>query len=337
MSKTGTQTKEYFNKKAISNSLMGVYEKDFSNFRSYWIYDKPLKKEESYSLTLGTVIDQLLTNSEEAKENIKVGNVPTGQLLVFINELAKTVGKNYEIAYKALEAKNGGSVRSKIDTFIKNSEEFEGYYNSLVNNNITLIDGKTMDLAKQRVNELKLNPYTSLIVNVESSENIDVYYQLALYYEWQGIPIKGALDKVIVDHKNKRVTLVDFKTSSNYSDFEGSCLKYNYFRQASFYTYLIKFWMEEQGIEDYSINDFLFVIISTISSDSHFIARIGKKDIDIARNGGIIKRYGRYVKGWEEILKEILYMIEHKNFKYPYEILISNGLLTLDIFKDESN
>ena len=60
-----TQTLNYREVKAVSNSILSEFEKDFRAFRNWWLYSKPFDVKDSISLTIGSIVDTLLTREED--------------------------------------------------------------------------------------------------------------------------------------------------------------------------------------------------------------------------------------------------------------------------------
>lgn len=325
---------DYRQVKAINNSLMSVYEDNYLQFIANWVNNVPIPDKSDNSLTLGTLIDVLITANETYNDKFIIydGDVPTGQVLKFCELLAKKCKDPdlahlyYDQIYDEIEIKS--PVLAKfISTKFEPAEE---YYKFLLrNNDKKTISNKQDSIAKQKYDELQQNPYTARFINVKNSDTVEVHNQLELYYKYKSLPIKGALDRVLISHEKKIVQPIDFKTSHNIGDFKHSYYEYKYYRQASFYNYLLKQWMIEKGISDYEIKPFIFVVCSTTST-SHWCYKVSQNDLEMAENGGYTY-FGKYIKGWKQILDEIDYN-SAVSWQFPYECLINNGIVELNLF-----
>jgi len=329
----GTQNIDYFNTRALSNSLMSIYCDDFYEFTSYWVFKNKLKSLDTEQLKFGSLADTLLTAKDEFDSRYQVYDkkVPTGQMLKFCNALVNTVDMNFDIAYSVVEAQNDGKLRDNLDKFKDKFREFEEYYRILKDSTKTVISTDFLKRAEKMVAEARTNPRTRLLINTESLGNIQVFYQVEIFITINGIPCKCAIDKLIVDHSKRRILIIDYKTSMKAVNFHESVIEYNYYRQGSFYTELLRYWMIDNNLQDYEIMDFLFVVMSSIKSNHHFVYRLSKDDIQIAREGGYLYN-GAYVKGWEEIINEISELTKLGDWSYPWEIAKS-PIIELDIFK----
>jgi hypothetical protein len=331
------QNDSYRSIKAISNSLMGTYEEDFPAFVSYWVYNKPLASKSTLSLTRGSLIDTLLTCPEEFNTRYSVydGKAPKGQMESYCRTLARlTKGKEItdEMCLSAYE--EVGFKRDKIETVKKEFEEYQEFYDALIAcDKCEVVTKVEHERVRQKYLELSTGLYTRNIVNAKTDSKQEVFHQLELVSTLLNVKVKGALDKVIVNHLERKIYLIDYKTSSNILEFEKSYFKYNYFRQGSFYTDLILDWMRVNGWEDYTIEPFVFVVCSTTSS-KHFCYQMTEIDIEYAKYGGTT-RDSIEIKGWYQILEEIKWMTKTNNWLYPYKVSSNNGIVPLNIFKNE--
>lgn len=336
-----TQSTDYRQIKAISNSLMGVYEDDFDAFVKYWVYDQLLPQKKDDSLSLGSAIDTLLTRPDEFNDIFIVYNAaaPTGQMQSFCYALANAYEEGkplpYQVAYDAV-----GFKRDTLPKVIEKFEPFKPYYQFLIDSkDKAVLTAEQATRAYQIVSELKGAKYTAGLVNATHHPGVmDIYNQLELKYEHhvggQVLTLKGALDRVIVDHMKRTILPLDFKSSFNSDNFEYSYVKYRYYRQGSFYTYLIKKWAEEQGLGDYKIAKFTFIVCST-NRGKHYLYQMTDTDIAAAEHGGMIQ-YGYKIKGWRQILNEIAWLQESNTWDYPYEAQVNGGVVPLNVFKNES-
>ncbi len=65
-------------------------------------------------------------------------------------------------------------------------------------------------LISQIVMSIRTNPTTSKYF--ETNKDIEILDQLSIYFSYCGIDCKALLDRVIIDHKNKTIQPIDFKT-----------------------------------------------------------------------------------------------------------------------------
>lgn len=330
-----TQNTNYRDIRAISNSLMTLYEEDFPSFVNYWRYGLAWPNKETTSLKLGSAIDTLLTTPELFKERyiIYQGYAPKGQIGMFCDALTSMCNapedcdKYYKSAYDSVGFKRKSDTLEKV---IERFEPYKKYFEYMIAKQDKTV--LTLDQASKIaliVEELTEGRYTKEIVTTKTDENKIVFNQLELKYTIGGIEVKGALDRVIVDHRSKRIYPYDFKSSYNVEDFKNSYIKYRYYRQGSFYSHLLSYWAKENGW-NYIIEPFTFIVCST-TGGKHYLYRMSTDDIIAAEQGGMIGDVD--VKGWDTILNEISYMTEKDLWEYPYEVLTNNGVILLKAFR----
>lgn len=327
---------KYREVKAVNKSLMDVYEDDYTAFVAYWVNNIALPEKDRDYLTLGSIVDTLLTKAEDYHDLFATfkGKAPTAPLMLkFCKELDRlyTMGLPLE-SYYSLAYEAAGISTPKLEGFVARFEEFKPYFGFLQSSKgKTVISKEQGKQAGTIVEQLRNNRYTRDIVNATNTETGEVHNQLELYHTYRGIPLKGALDRVLVSHKHKQVHPIDFKSSYNVLDFRNSYYKYRYYRQGSYYTYLLQQWMNERGIGDYNITPFQFVVCST-SGGQHWRYVMDPVDIEKARVGGETM-WGQPIKGWGQILDEIGEMTKLGEWAFPFECLRSDGVMDLNIFK----
>jgi hypothetical protein len=83
-----------------------------------------------------------------------------------------------------------------------------------------------------------------------------------------GLECKSMIDRIIIDHENKKVTLIDLKTTSHLPDFKDKFMEYKYYRQMAFYWMAI-YWYFKNNLPDKNIDEYL---------KETFVVAIGTKD-----------------------------------------------------------
>lgn len=112
----------------------------------------------------------------------------------------------------------------------------------------------------KKANELLFNLPETFVENNEFhiNWNVDKYK----------VKCKSLLDRVCFDHVNKKIILVDLKTTANLYDFKHSVELYDYYRQIAFYGLAIQWYMQEElnlNSEEYDFEAYI-VAIDTASN-----------------------------------------------------------------------
>lgn len=347
-----SQPENYRDVRAFSQSSLKLL--DFSPQKFYWdeyrwvmglTDDRPII-EPSDAMNLGSIVDILLTRPNDLDtEFAVVKGAPIGQLKAFIDEFWRLeqsgvtdTGQASMEAYLAV-----GIKQSKLETMVARFQA-EGlvYYNSLRQAvGKTVVPEEMMDKAKALVKGMEEDEFMGPIVLQESSmevlnEWIEVHDQLAIYWETEdGIKLKALLDKVIVDHLKKEVHPYDIKTCGD-SYFPDSFAKWRYDLQGAFYTDALRVWMKKQGIEEYELKPFKFLVCFT--NDKGIPPQIWEmtdSDYIAGRLGVVHPRRPIRIKGYVMMLDNLRWHMKEDKWKYPREVYGRNGVRELNYYVDE--
>lgn len=177
-------------------------------------------------------------------------------------------------------------------------------------------------LARRIVNNFKKDDFIKqhLVVSDESCEEIKV--QVVLTGKFNDIEVKGMIDLMKIDHKNKIIYPKDIKTSKSIEGFFKSYRDLRYDIQGSFYSALLR-----QNYPDYTIYPFEFIVGSTTTTEPPEVFTMSEEDIYGAQYGGT-NTYGGYTRGWESILEDYKWhMIDGRwDHKKSYYINKTNKL-----------
>ena len=200
------------------------------------------------------------------------------------------------------------------------------------------------DLISQIVMSIRTNPTTSKYF--ETSKDVEILDQLAIYFSYCGIDCKALLDRVIVDHKNKTIQPIDFKTMGDQTIyFPKSLRQRRYDIQAAFYTEALK---SKKEYETYKILPFKFIVESTINPGNPLVFTCSQELLRIGQFGAPkTYLYGKIVsegydhmseyksmvtleiKGFHQLIEDYKWYME-KDFETKKEIVESQGEFQLD-------
>lgn len=82
--------------------------------------------------------------------------------------------------------------------------------------------------------------------------NIEAFSELAIfwYYPNTDLQCKSMLDRVVIDHNEKVIRLIDVKTTSKIGDFKDSFENFKYYRQLAFYWMALFYELEKGSMKD---------------------------------------------------------------------------------------
>lgn len=120
------------------------------------------------------------------------------------------------------------------------------------------------------------------------------------------LPCKSMIDRLIIDHNNKKVTLIDLKTANTFNDFKGRCNEFSYFRQMAFY------WL---AINWYFVNE-LKLNFNEYTKETYIVALKTVDDPEVK----VYNINEQYLKdGWLELTETFTLLKWHwENDKWDY-------------------
>lgn len=297
---------------------------------------------QSTALSKGSLVNDLLfeTVDFEKKYTMKIYERPTATLLKLANIIIEnfvTIPTNEEI--EELIERNGfwklvkrENLHTKYDT-----PEFWDY----LENQITSVDKisitPSMKLeADEIVSILKSHKNSSYFFNNPDLElhpeflfNVDYYNILSKSKDVKPITLRGIVDMVVINRKDKTIRLVDLKTGSDKSsEFEYSFIKWRYYLQESVYMQAIDYIREKLNAVDYEVLPFQFLYIG-LKEKIPAVFTVTEKWHNAALNGFETKSGYRY-KGLYELLNEIEYIWLNKTYDTPYLLQINKGQISLN-------
>lgn len=219
-------------------------------------------------------------------------------------------------AYKVYSYQGRWGDATKLKNF---REKCQTYYDSLVSAKGKKIVNKS-DYSKAVicVASLKGDPYTGQYHSHD--KNTEEWRHKVIQFELLGYRMKGELDKVFIDHVNKTITPIDYKTTgTSVNSFNFDFWKFRYDFQAAFY------WMGlskdpeikklvEQG---YQLKHFMYIVVEKESINPPMIFRVPNAVTEIGWAGGKLSS-GKKLEGIIQAISR--YDFHYKNNKWDYPI-----------------
>ena len=175
-----------------------------------------------------------------------------------------------------------------------------------------IIDQDTFDNCEHRVNLIKENESIMKLLDVEVTDfeldSVEVHTEKMLSCKLDSFDfgLKGIIDRYMVDHEKKLITIIDIKTTSkSIIDFADTVEFYNYWLQAAIYTMLVVKNLEEKA-QDYKIS-FNFIVTDRYNQIYNFEVR-----------PNTLNEWGMKLRDNLNVAK---YHVDNMNFDLPYEFL----------------
>ena len=178
------------------------------------------------------------------------------------------------------------------------------------------------------------------LVDLPSNPMIDDHNQMVIKWKFGKLECKSILDKVLVDHNDKRIIPMDIKTTSKgVGNFIQSFIRYGYFRQCSFYDYAIRYWLEHlseiKDHQQWTIEPFRFIVVDSNLNDFPLIYKCSAADLKFGKNGGYLPYSTKYIKGWMDLTEDLTFYQTFRDWRYTKEALENKGELIMNVLAHE--
>lgn len=264
--------KEYRKDLALSYSTLSRYEREgFDNLEH--LFDKI----ETPSLTLGGLVDTIITGSKEEFDNLyyvstsgSIGEKEQQIVKMLFNAFKEVYASFSTIPYNdVLDVVNSVEFQKnwRDDTRVRVIRERCSYYYNLLSKaeGKTIIDINTYNTACAMVQALRNSFATKhYFADNKPDSPIQRYYQLKFKNTFEGIAYRIMADLIVVDYENKKVIPVDLKTSSHTEwNFKDSFLTYNYMIQSRLYWRNIRAAMDKDDyFKDFTLENYKFIVVN---------------------------------------------------------------------------
>jgi hypothetical protein len=320
--------KEYYSEKRVSSSSLKWFETSPLFFKK--MLDKEIEQETKRYFEIGKKIHMKILEPNEFSKNyiyldydtpksenqrkfcedyIAYSSRKADDKLIYAYKNNYTTEKLTEdkILEKATELKKQ---LSRYITYLKKRSE--------VKDVLTYTDNKLIeDLAECTKTHIAASKLLYL-TDEDRMMNIEEYNENIIFFEWFGIPCKSMLDRLVIDHTNKIIKLVDIKTTSNLGDFSHSFEEFSYYRQMVFYWAAL-----HQFCKDKDIN------IDKYTKKTYIVG-LQKGDLPECRVLEISENWlSKGLNEIEEVLPKIKWHYDNNLWEHRREYYENNGIETL--------
>lgn len=289
-------------------------------------------KVEGIGVKIGSITDDLLIPAKDFvfKDNYIVCDFekPTATL----GKLVDIILENYtEVPSKekVLEIckTNDFWKRSKDETIIANfdTKDFWDYLDIYIQGTTkAIISSSEYNKGLDLSNDIKTSEFTRHLFE----DDLETINQYKFKFKYVGIILRGIIDMVKIDHKNKTIRFIDLKTGKDDAlAFLNSFIKYRYYLQEAVYTKAFKTICKELNLKDYNLLPFQFLYIGR-SERIPLLYTVSNKWHKAALNGFNIGKY-KY-KGLDELLEDVKWHYLNNEFEVPKRIYEQNGNIILE-------
>lgn len=322
--------KEYYNEKAVSNSSISWFQKSPKFFKM--MLDKEIDETTPSYFEKGQQVHMYLLEPEEFEKEYSFLDFETPrskQQKDFCESFARMrkgikeekLIRAYKKAYTTKEDDEKVLVKAK-----KLSEDYPDYIKYIKQSQVKKIlpqsmllklnDIRIAVLSHKKAKELMFNEHHSTFGN---TDKLFIANELAIYWKYPkpyDVQCKSMMDRLIIDHENKEITMVDLKTSSHLPEFKDKALEYRYHRQIAFYWLAIHWYFKYElklNIENYIKKSYIVAVSTTEPTEVRVFKITDQKLLD-----GMLEI--------ERVMPEIKYHFEHDKWDYPMNYYEGDGI-----------
>lgn len=313
---------------ALSYSTLATYERG-----GFYSIKTLAEKKESPSLLLGSVVDCILTDGEDAfNDRFAVMDYSiTDSGINVCKALASLYGKQYkefkdipEVLVSQTAQETGfwkdPKWNSRRYKEVLNTGDVDIYYKVLTSSDKTIISSQMYSDALAMVDALKTSEATKFYFAPDNpfDDSIRRYYQLKFKATLGGVDYRCMADEIVIDYSNKLIHPVDLKTSSHFeAEFYKSFIDWTYNQQARLYWKIIRENLDkDEYFRDFTLDDYTFIVVN-----KNTLTPLTWKYTDTQKRGTLIygKNHNIELRDPLEVGKELHYYLTH-DCKVPLDI-----------------
>lgn len=311
-----TEIDKYFESENLSQSSLKLFLGGLDKFLNSKKEEQELYYEEKGSLILGSAVDCILTGEEGTFDDkyyvSEIEKKPSDAEMSILNMVFDDMLTEYpQGPYNSLDQYPG---------FIQRAVEFHGWQkgwkpetrlNKIIDVGNEYFEDLKLALGKQVIDKNQMLTITAVTNSLKENfitksffdrdiytriNDIDVYYQLPIYFEYRGIACKALLDMLFVfkNSEGEIISLlpVDLKTmAGNTITFASTSFKsFRYDIQAAWYTEALLSSSSTitnllGDISKVDVSPFKFVVESTMVQGSPLVYEVTKEVLHIGKYG----------------------------------------------------
>ena len=347
MIKGATKTEAIYREKMLdSSSSLKDFSMDRKKYFRKYILGEDVEDKDSQAATMGRLVETLLMEPDQFDKRFYMSacaEAPSALMLAFVNALYKhtkaatdddgTVTRSFEEISRDAYAESGFKIKYEavLSKFVGSDAEI--YYNEIRtvrSQNLTVVTAEDVNNAEKIVEQLRTNDVTKDIVNMVNSKRYSVYNQLQVEgYEIEGHMFKSMMDKVIVDHEEKRIQVYDLKCTWSVENF---LEEYYLYRRAYIQAYLyhiaaLYLTKTIEEFEGYTVFPPQFIVCDSTGYYNPLIYTLSFDDLSDAYVGFTHKN--REYVGVAELIKDLKWALENNIWNISRENSMNDGYVKI--------
>lgn len=278
----------YSDSSRISNSAIGWFLKKGPRY----LKDMLDGKEEGISgkyLEKGTMIHMYLLQPDEFWHNymiIDYEKPKTAQQIAFCERyFHSTELLEEDKLLDAYKSAYSGNNMSK-DAMLKKAKELQLKFAEYIefldkNQTFTVISFADLNMLKRIEENINNHKKAKDLLTNNPGWDCNNEFHINWESEKQKISCKSLLDRVKIDFVNKKIILIDLKTTADVYNFKHSVEEYDYYRQIAFYILALTWYMSDLGynIEEFDLEAYIIAIQSNGNNEVRVFNMLNEKEL----------------------------------------------------------
>lgn len=218
---------------------------------------------------------------------------------------------------------------TRIDKIIKEGTEYFDLLKSIAGK--TPITESEYAKAVNAVMALKADKYTQMYTRKQ--KDVEYWDKFIICFGYEGEEIKGELDRVVINHKAKTITPIDFKTTGkSILGFNYDFWQFRYDFQAAVYTYGLQCHTDVINLlgQGYTLNNFLYIVVEKSLIHNPMIFEVHRAITKIGWEGGKLNN-GRNLDGFIQAVQRYQFATKNDAWNYSQEYYENEGKLFIEI------
>lgn len=219
-----------------------------------------------------------------------------------------------------------------LDDFTKTAMDY--FKARIANIGKTVVDLWQIEKCKGIVSQARMDEFHGALVNLVTGGDEEVIDKLAIEFECQKWKCKMEQDRTIINHKDKTIRRLDYKTAYDNEDFEFSYLKRKYYLQNSFYHTGTEMWAIANGLEGYDVQPMEFLVFDT-SVNNRRPLKYNTTMEHVEEGLAGFSRNKRKYKGVIDLMEEIDWANENGIWNCSKENYLNRGEIQMKHFEED--
>lgn len=321
-----------------SYSSFKDFLEDRKKYYKKYVLGEKIKEDDDKVMTMGNLVDCMYTNEGDISEKFQLATapVPKPQYENFVGKLIKRVQEDPEremVDNIALAREDAAMKKDSLEKVILNftgtsiEEYFKERYAAEALGKI-LISVEDLQNAEKIHDELLTNPFTSKIMRQKTNEKVIVIRQHPVFFEINGYPVKGLIDRLEINLEEKYIQPDDLKVTWNVEEFPE---KYYLYRrsdiQAGIY-HLGALDYRDKHYPDFEVRYMRFIVADSINYMSPLVFETNESDFEKAMVG--FEHKGRKYRGLHSTIEDLKWHKEKGIWNVSREHYQNNGVCSIN-------